>query len=128
MVDQAALLQALRGHRPVGAGLDVLEVEPPSPALLRDLLAHPNGLMTPHVAWHSEDAVADRQRIAAETVARALQGEIPSSAVNAVAIVSRSGNRPTVASELAARSAERSYELRESLPDSAPIPGTEGTT
>lgn len=128
VVDHVALLQALRDHRLAGAGLDVLEVEPPPPALLRDLLALPNVIVTPHVAWYSEESVVDRQRIAAETVAQSLQGEIPCSVVNADAVASRSSIQSTVAGELASRSEERDNEFRRTLPDSAPTPGKERTT
>jgi D-3-phosphoglycerate dehydrogenase len=72
LVDQAALQRALAAGRLAGAGLDVLEQEPPAPATLAALLALPNVIVTPHVAWYSEESIADRQRIAAETVRHAL--------------------------------------------------------
>src|SRR3712207_8391920 len=61
------LFRSLQDGRLAGAGLDVLEVEPPSNATLRELLALPNVIVTPHVAWYSEEAISDRQSIAAET-------------------------------------------------------------
>jgi D-3-phosphoglycerate dehydrogenase / 2-oxoglutarate reductase len=82
IVDQQALLRALQSGRLAGAALDVLDEEPPSPALLRELLASPMVLVTPHLAWYSEESVADRQRLAAETVAQALQGHRPACVVN----------------------------------------------
>ena len=72
LVDQAALLRALTDRSLAGAGLDVLEHEPPAPEELAALLALPNVIVTPHVAWYSEESIADRQRIAAETVRQAL--------------------------------------------------------
>ncbi len=57
VVDEAALIAALRGRRIAGAGFDVLSVEPPregNPLLDLDL---PNFLLTPHVAWSSREAM-----------------------------------------------------------------------
>ncbi len=57
IVDEAALLAALKEGRIAGAGLDVLETEPPSqgsPLLDHDL---PNLIVTPHVAWASRQAM-----------------------------------------------------------------------
>jgi len=74
VVDQEALLRALEEGRLAGAGLDVTDPEPPSREALRRLLAMPNVIVTPHVAWYSEESLADRRRITAETVKRALLG------------------------------------------------------
>lgn len=61
IVDEQALAEALRAGRLGGAGIDVLEHEPPgddSPLLQGDL---PNLIVTPHIAWASREA---RQRLA----------------------------------------------------------------
>lgn len=60
LVDEAALITALREGWIAGAGLDVISTEPPPvdhPMLAADLLARPNFLLTPHVAWASRPAM-----------------------------------------------------------------------
>jgi D-3-phosphoglycerate dehydrogenase len=55
VVDQQALTAALQERRIAGAALDVLESEPPPPGELIVLL--PNAIITPHVAFYSEEAI-----------------------------------------------------------------------
>jgi len=57
LVDEAALLRALREGWIAGAAIDVLAVEPPrnGNALLE--LEQPNFIMTPHIAWASNQAM-----------------------------------------------------------------------
>jgi glycerate dehydrogenase len=57
LIDDAALIEALRSGLIAGAGLDVLREEPPrngNPLLDLNL---PNLIITPHVAWASKEAV-----------------------------------------------------------------------
>jgi glycerate dehydrogenase len=57
LVDEEALVRALREGWIAGAGIDVLAVEPPrggNPLLDLDL---PNLIVTPHVAWASREAL-----------------------------------------------------------------------
>ncbi|MGH9944492.1 MAG: D-2-hydroxyacid dehydrogenase [Pyrinomonadaceae bacterium] len=57
VVDEVALVEALGQGRIAGAGVDVLEREPPregNPLLSLDL---PNLIVTPHNAWASEEAM-----------------------------------------------------------------------
>jgi glycerate dehydrogenase len=66
VVDETALLNALRAGHLAGAGIDVLAHEPPPadhPLLTANL---PNLIVTPHVAWASHQA---QQRLAEEIVA-----------------------------------------------------------
>ncbi|HNJ75636.1 MAG TPA: D-2-hydroxyacid dehydrogenase [Azospira sp.] len=60
LVDEAALVHALQQGWIAGAGFDVLTKEPPregNPLLSPELLALPNFLLTPHVAWASRPAM-----------------------------------------------------------------------
>lgn len=57
LVDETALVDALKSGRIAGAGFDVLSVEPPregNPLIDLDL---PNFILTPHVAWSSREAM-----------------------------------------------------------------------
>ena len=65
VVDEAALAQALREGRIAGAGVDVLTSEPPSAGNPLLEMAGPNCIITPHVAWASQQALA---RLAEEIV------------------------------------------------------------
>lgn len=75
LIDEPALLRALDDGRLAGAGLDVAEGEPPSGD--DPLRGHPSVLLTPHMAWYSEQAQARMRLLAAEEVARCLRGEAP---------------------------------------------------
>lgn len=60
LVDEAALIRALRENWIAGAGFDVITAEPPPaghPMVDPGLLALPNFLLTPHVAWASRPAM-----------------------------------------------------------------------
>ena len=68
IVDEAALVRALKDGWIAGAGFDVVTVEPPPaghPLLDPALLALPNFLLTPHVAWSSRPAM---QRLADQLI------------------------------------------------------------
>jgi D-3-phosphoglycerate dehydrogenase len=80
IVDQQALTTALKEGWIAGAGLDVLEKEPPdSDDPLLDL---DNVVFTPHYASYSEEAYQEVRVKAARQVVQALRGEIPTCLVN----------------------------------------------
>lgn len=62
IVDEEALLQALRSGKLAGAGVDVLQKEPPGEGSIMLQQALPNLIVTPHIAWASRQA---RQRLLA---------------------------------------------------------------
>jgi D-3-phosphoglycerate dehydrogenase / 2-oxoglutarate reductase len=84
LVDLDALRAVMEQGHLAGAGLDVLETEPPDPD--DPLLRHPGVVVTPHAAFYSEEATVEQQRKAAEQVVAALAGETPVYAVNAEAL------------------------------------------
>ena len=58
LVDEAALGRALDAGLIAGAGFDVATIEPPPPDHpLMGLTGRPNVILTPHVAWASDEAV-----------------------------------------------------------------------
>ena len=81
LVQDQALVRALREGWIAGAALDVLEAEPPGPD--HPLRQMDNVILTPHTAFYSEESVRELQRKAAEEVARVLTGQAPRSPVNA---------------------------------------------
>lgn len=75
LVDEEALLEALRAGRLAGAGLDVF-VEEPTPAD-HPLFDLENVVTTPHVAGSSQEALRLMSQTIAEDVLRVLRGEQP---------------------------------------------------
>jgi D-3-phosphoglycerate dehydrogenase / 2-oxoglutarate reductase len=80
VVDEEALIEALRAGKMAGAGLDVLEREPPDPN--NPLLSMPNVTVTPHVAAQSNESAVARRRRHGEEIARVLTGKRPLHPVN----------------------------------------------
>ena len=71
VIDERALVHALRAGELGAAGLDVLEQEPPPTD--HPLLHMDNVIVTPHVGWYSEQALHDIVVGALDQVARILQ-------------------------------------------------------
>ena len=57
LVDEQALVQALKEGIIAGAGFDVLTSEPPKNGNPLLDLQMPNFILTPHVAWASDEAM-----------------------------------------------------------------------
>ena len=73
LVDQAALVAALRSGHLSCAGLDVFATEPPDPA--DPLFALPNVVVSPHIAWLTRDTFDRSFALAAENCRRLAAGE-----------------------------------------------------
>jgi D-3-phosphoglycerate dehydrogenase len=80
IVDETALIAALRAGKLGGAALDVLEQEPPSPD--NPLLTLENVLVTPHVASATTRMRPETRRRVGREVALVLRGRWPMSCVN----------------------------------------------
>jgi D-3-phosphoglycerate dehydrogenase len=80
VVDEVALEEALADGQLDGAGLDVLETEPPK--IPHPLLDFDNVVVTCHYASCSLEAYADLRRSVSEQTAQILQGESPRHLIN----------------------------------------------
>lgn len=78
--DQRALYRALKEGWIAGAGLDVLEKEPPDPG--DPILTLDNVVFTPHYASYTEEAYQELRVKTAENGAAVLRGEFPKYLVN----------------------------------------------
>ena len=80
IIDEKALAQALEEGLLSGAGLDVLEKEPPDPQ--NPLLQMRNVIVTPHTSFYSEESFHELKRRTAAGVSDVLMGNWPESLVN----------------------------------------------
>jgi D-3-phosphoglycerate dehydrogenase len=80
IVDEKALIQALEEGLLSGAGLDVLEKEPPDSQ--SPLLTMGNVVLSPHVGFYSLESISELKRRTAKNVADVLSGKWPGSVVN----------------------------------------------
>lgn len=80
VVDEPALVRALRSGQIAGAGIDVIEDEDNEQS---DLIGLDNVVITPHAAFISEQSLADGRRIAlTQLVERLVKDQAPQNMVN----------------------------------------------
>jgi len=79
LVDDAALLNALKAGRIAGAGLDVFlsESDPSCSSVTNELIALPNVVATPHSGASTREGLMRTNRIAAQCVVAVLEGGAP---------------------------------------------------
>ena len=73
LIDVDALVSGLQAGRPGFAALDVFAEEPADPVVFESVADQV--LLTPHMAWYTEESEADMRRKAAAEAARLLRGE-----------------------------------------------------
>ena len=80
VVDEAAITEALTARKIGGACLDVYEKEPlAANSALREL---DNVILTPHIAYCANEALAARFQFFADNCQKLIDGEVPNMAVN----------------------------------------------
>lgn len=80
IIDNDALAELLNEGKIAGAGIDVFDMEPPIPADY-PLLSAKNALLTPHVAYLTDESMVARAHIAFENVEKFIEGN-PQNIVN----------------------------------------------
>jgi D-3-phosphoglycerate dehydrogenase len=80
VIDEKALIEALQQGLISGAGLDVLEKEPPDSQ--SSLLKKENVILSPHIGFYSEESISELKRRTAKNVVDVLTGRWPKSVVN----------------------------------------------
>jgi len=76
VVDEKALLEALKSGKVRGAALDVFEVEPPEDPLHNELIQHPNVICTPHIGASTFEGQARVGMALVQKVKDFLEGKI----------------------------------------------------
>jgi phosphoglycerate dehydrogenase-like enzyme len=79
VVDEAALVEAVKAGRPARATLDVVAHEPPSPG--DPVLNTPGIVVTPHVSYLSQESLDTLQIRAAENAIACLRGDHAAAAI-----------------------------------------------
>lgn len=77
LVNEEALVRALKGKKIAGAGFDVASTEPmPNNHPFMELMDYPNFILTPHVAWASKGAIQTLADQLVNNINAFMQGEI----------------------------------------------------
>jgi phosphoglycerate dehydrogenase-like enzyme len=84
IVDEEAMLAALREGRIAGAGLDVYWTEPPvgEPAPPEELFKMDNVILTPHIGSATHESRAKMAAMAADNAIALIKGERPKNLLN----------------------------------------------
>ncbi|MFC1672105.1 C-terminal binding protein [Planctomycetota bacterium] len=80
LTDVDALAEALKSGKIAGAAIDVYGLEPPPPSF--PLLGMDNVILTPHMAWASEEAGREIRERIVDDILRHAKGEAPLYVVN----------------------------------------------
>ncbi len=120
IVDEAALIDALRSSHLSGAGLDVMEIEPIAPD--NPLLTLPNVMLSPHMAAYSEEGQARTAARTAGIAQAALAGQLP----DRVAAIDKGLYDALVAAGVGAAPAAARMSDRPTRPTAAWRPGPPG--
>jgi D-3-phosphoglycerate dehydrogenase / 2-oxoglutarate reductase len=88
LVDEEAVLAALRTGRLAGAGLDCQATEPPT-GLSLELVRHPHVIAMPHAGSFTHAGRKRMALVAAGSIAEALSGQVPSHVINTKILTER---------------------------------------
>ena len=116
LVDQTALVSALKDGRLAGAAVDVFPIEPPG--LDHPLLQLANVIATPHVGGNTFEVSSHQGAIVAADLAQLLRGELPHNVANRETLeyFSWTAPRPVPAPELLERLRQNSRPSLTDLP------------
>ncbi|WP_432487707.1 C-terminal binding protein [Kineococcus sp. SYSU DK018] len=89
VLDTTALVDALRSGRLHGAGLDVFEEEPLPPG--HPLTTLDSAVLTPHLAWYSEESYGELKRRTVQNVVDVCAGRRPANVLNPEALDAAGG-------------------------------------